>query len=298
MNARGTFTLIYKGKDDYGITSAEGVVERATASRAGAPSCRRRRSRSRSRPAPKTRRPAPRRPHQPSLGRRPGQAHASRQGRGDPGGAVDDDRLHAAAAALHQAARQGPRRAAAQARARSGRPQARADRARFAPHRAGPVHAAMGRLHGLALRRGPPAAGQDRPGSDGGRRLALGDGAADRGWRSVRAERQLRAAQDRLREAMDRGAPNEEIKRLTDDLRRAWTSSCANSPSACSSKTSRRRTRTSARRTASSRRTTSTACSSRWRMRCGAATWPRPSACSTSCATSWKTCRWRGRTTA
>jgi uncharacterized protein (TIGR02302 family) len=35
------------------------------------------------------------------------------------------------------------------------------------------------------------------------------------------AERELRAAQERLREAMDRGAPNEEIKRLTDELRQA-----------------------------------------------------------------------------
>ena len=35
------------------------------------------------------------------------------------------------------------------------------------------------------------------------------------------AERELRAAQDRLREAMDRNAPNEEIKRLTDELRKA-----------------------------------------------------------------------------
>jgi uncharacterized protein (TIGR02302 family) len=35
------------------------------------------------------------------------------------------------------------------------------------------------------------------------------------------AERDLRAAQDRLREAMDRNAPNEEIKRLTEELRRA-----------------------------------------------------------------------------
>ncbi len=35
------------------------------------------------------------------------------------------------------------------------------------------------------------------------------------------AERELRAAQDRLREAMDRNAPNEEIKRLTDELRQA-----------------------------------------------------------------------------
>jgi len=33
------------------------------------------------------------------------------------------------------------------------------------------------------------------------------------------AERELRAAQDRLREAMDRNAPSEEIKRLTDELR-------------------------------------------------------------------------------
>jgi uncharacterized protein (TIGR02302 family) len=35
------------------------------------------------------------------------------------------------------------------------------------------------------------------------------------------AERELRAAQDRLREAMDQGAPSEEIKRLTDELRQA-----------------------------------------------------------------------------
>jgi uncharacterized protein (TIGR02302 family) len=35
------------------------------------------------------------------------------------------------------------------------------------------------------------------------------------------AERELRAAQDRLKEAMDRGATDEEIKRLTDELRTA-----------------------------------------------------------------------------
>ncbi|NBJ11692.1 TIGR02302 family protein [Microvirga arsenatis] len=35
------------------------------------------------------------------------------------------------------------------------------------------------------------------------------------------AERELRAAQERLREAMDRGAPNEEIRRLTEELRQA-----------------------------------------------------------------------------
>ncbi len=35
------------------------------------------------------------------------------------------------------------------------------------------------------------------------------------------AERELRAAQDRLKEAMERGATNEEIKRLTDELRQA-----------------------------------------------------------------------------
>jgi len=29
VNARGTFTLIYKGRDDYGITSTEGIVEKA-----------------------------------------------------------------------------------------------------------------------------------------------------------------------------------------------------------------------------------------------------------------------------
>jgi uncharacterized protein (TIGR02302 family) len=35
------------------------------------------------------------------------------------------------------------------------------------------------------------------------------------------AERQLRAAQDRLREAVERGADNEEIRRLTDELKQA-----------------------------------------------------------------------------
>ncbi|WP_210485350.1 TIGR02302 family protein [Microvirga antarctica] len=35
------------------------------------------------------------------------------------------------------------------------------------------------------------------------------------------SEQQLRAAQERLKEAMDRGAPDEEIKRLTDELRQA-----------------------------------------------------------------------------
>ncbi|PVE22362.1 TIGR02302 family protein [Microvirga sp. KLBC 81] len=33
INARGTFTLIYKGKDDYGITSLEGLVEKADGSK-------------------------------------------------------------------------------------------------------------------------------------------------------------------------------------------------------------------------------------------------------------------------
>jgi uncharacterized protein (TIGR02302 family) len=35
------------------------------------------------------------------------------------------------------------------------------------------------------------------------------------------AERELRAAQERLREAMERGAPNEEMRRLTEELRQA-----------------------------------------------------------------------------
>lgn len=35
------------------------------------------------------------------------------------------------------------------------------------------------------------------------------------------AERELRAAQERLKEAMERGAPNEEIRRLTEELRQA-----------------------------------------------------------------------------
>ncbi len=38
------------------------------------------------------------------------------------------------------------------------------------------------------------------------------------------AERDLRAAEDALRQALERGATDEEIKKLTDQLRQAWTS--------------------------------------------------------------------------
>ena len=81
------------------------------------------------------------------------------------------------------------------------------------------------------------------------------------------AERELRAAQERLREALERGATDEEIKRLTRRapagdgqvparVRRAHAARAAARPE---------RSRTSARPTAPSARTTSTACSTRWR---------------------------------
>ena len=117
-------------------------------------------------------------------------------------------RVHAAAAALHEAARQGAveQRRADHPRSRR-QPSAGPDGARCAADRARPVHARMGRLPRPEGRRPTAARRAQRRGPDRGRRLALDDGAADRGRRPLgRRERQLRAAQERLREAMERGA--------------------------------------------------------------------------------------------
>ena len=210
-----------------------------------------------------------RRPDPAPLGWRPGEAHASSpRTRPSRKGAARRLDFTPAAAALHQAARPRARRAAPRARARPGRPQARPDRARRAPHRAGAVHPGMGRLHGAAGRGRAAAHGQDRRAPPRGRRLALGDGAADRGRRSLgrraRAARRpgapARGARPRRPgrgdQAPDAGAAPGDGQ-VPARVRRAHAARAAAGRKAIS--------RTSARPTAPSRRTTSTACSTRSR---------------------------------
>ena len=113
------------------------------------------------------------------------------------------------------------------------------------------------------------------------------------------AERELRAAQDRLREAMDRGATDEEIRRLTDELRQAMdkflrefaermqqNQQTQDQPEPAPARPDDLAGRPQPHAPADGGRHA-----------------PRRhgrgrSACSTSCAASWKTCRWRSPTTA
>ena len=129
MNARGTFVLIYKAKDDYGIASAEGLVEKGDGFKG-------RRSLV---PAPQIALAIPGADedgetrsivdlsNHPWAGARVKLTLLAKDEAGQEG-RIEHDRFHPAAAALHEAPRQGPRRAAAQARARPGRPPARAGR--------------------------------------------------------------------------------------------------------------------------------------------------------------------------
>jgi hypothetical protein len=55
----------------------------------------------------------------------------------------------------------------------------------------------------------------------------------DRGWQHQRCRKSVRAAQDALKEALERGASDEEIKKLTDNLRAALDNSCASLRSNC-----------------------------------------------------------------
>ena len=299
VNARGTFTLIYKGKDDYGITSAEGVVDKGDGFKG-------RRSLV---PAPQITLALP-------TGAEDEETRTSVDLTNHPWAGA---RVKLTLLARDEATHEGrsttidfvlPQRPFTKPLAKSlveqrrklvldpddrKRVQIALDSLLIAPDQFTPQWGVF-----MGLRFGADRLRRAKTDQDltevadwlWAMALQLEDGDLSD------AERELRAAQDRLREAMDRGAPNEEIKRLTEDLRRALDKFLREFAERMQQQqTSRRRTRTSARRTASSPRTTSTACSSRWKMRCGAATWPRPSACSTSCATSSKTCRWRGRTT-
>ena len=107
------------------------------------------------------------------------------------------------------------------------------------------------------------------------------------------AEAALRAAQDALRQALERGATDEEIKKLMEQLRAAldrFLQALAEELR----KIRRPRARSIATRASCARRT-SRACSiawSAWRAR-GPRT--RPVSCSTSCSRCSRTCRWRGR---
>jgi hypothetical protein len=172
LNVRGTFNLTYKAKDDYGIASVEGVIEKGNGfigRRALVP-------------APRIALALP----------------PDARGETDTKSTVDLTQhpwagariklsllARPAATAVHEAARPRARRAAPHPRARPGRPQARAGRARCAAHRARAVHAAMGRVHGAAGRGEPASRRQDGRRSRRRRGLALGDGAADRGRRPI-----------------------------------------------------------------------------------------------------------------
>ncbi len=99
---------------------------------------------------------------------------------------------------------------------------------------------------------------------------------------------------------IERGATDEEIKRLTDELRQAMDKFLREFAERMQREQQQgaERSESAPQPTAPSARTISTGCSSRWRRRCGAATSPRRCASSTSCATFSKTCRPRGRTAA
>ena len=158
VNVRGTFNLTYRAKDDYGIASVEGLVEKGEGfigRRALVPAPRMALTLPPDAQGEADTKATVDLTQHPWAGA-PGEADPRRQGRGRAGGTQRAGRFHAAAAALHEAARPRARRAAAHARARSRRPPARPGGARRAPHRAGALHAAMGRVHGPARR--PPSA--------------------------------------------------------------------------------------------------------------------------------------------
>ena len=187
VNARGTFTLIYKGKDDYGITSAEGVVDKGDGFKG-------RRSLV---PAPQITLALP-------TGAEDEETRTSVDLTNHPWAGA---RVKLTLLARDEATHEGrsttidfvlPQRPFTKPLAKSlveqrrklvldpddrKRVQIALDSLLIAPDQFTPQ---WGVFMGLRCRRGPPAAGQDRPGSHGGRRLAVGDGAAARGWRSVR----------------------------------------------------------------------------------------------------------------
>ena len=222
VNARGTFTLSYKGKDDYGITSTEGLVEKAESAKGrslvaapqialAAPS--------NDENAPETRSPVDLTNH-PWAGARVTiklrvKDEAGQEGLSEAVSFTLPQRpfTNPLAKALVE-----QRRNLVLAPDDRKRVQTALDALLIAPEEFTPQ---WGVFLGL------------RTGADQLRRAKTDQDLLDVAeWLWVMAlqiedgnlsdaERELRAAQDRLKEAMDRGAPNEEIKRLTDELRQA-----------------------------------------------------------------------------
>ncbi|MBF9235088.1 TIGR02302 family protein [Microvirga alba] len=222
VNARGTFTLTYKGKDDYGIVSLEGVVERAeggkgrslvTAPHLDLPLP------SHDEKAPETRSPVDLTGH-PWAGAKVTITLRAKDDAGQEG--VSE----AITFTLPQRPFTNPLAKALVEQRRKlvlvpddrKRVQTALDALLIAPDSFTPQWGVF-----MGLRVGASRLRRARTDQDlldvadwlWNMALQIEDGGLSD------AERELRAAQDRLKEAMDRGAPNEEIKRLTDELRQA-----------------------------------------------------------------------------
>ena len=200
--------------------------------------------------------------------------------------------LRTAAAHLRQAGGARADRAAPQSGARRRRQAARAHRARCAHHRAGAFTPEAGMYLGLRSiyydldRRAATTscatwwrgmwdmAVQIEDGNVSPCRAGAAPGAG-RAAPGARPRRQRRR-----------------IKKLMDELRAAWTSSCRRWPRRCARTRSSFRVRSTAISACSASRI-SRACSTGWRTwRAWATRTPRGS-CSTSCSRCWRTCRWR-----
>jgi uncharacterized protein (TIGR02302 family) len=222
VNARGTFTLSYKGKDDYGITSTEGLVEKAEGAKGrslvaapqialAAPS--------NDENAPETRSPVDLTNHHWAGAKVTIKLRVKDE-------AGQEGLSEAVAFTLPQRPFTNPLAKALVEQRRNlvlapddrKRIQTALDALLIAPEEFTPQ---WGVFMGL------------RMGSDQLRRAKTDQDLLDVAewlWAMALqiedgnlsdAERELRAAQDRLKEAMERGATNEEIKRLTDELRQA-----------------------------------------------------------------------------
>jgi len=222
VNARGTFTLIYKGKDDYGISSVEGLVEKAEGGRGRSlipapqltltiPG--------HEESAPETRSPVDLTNH-PWAG-----APVSIRLR-----AKDEAGQEATSEAINFTLPQRPftnplakalveqRRNLVLAPDDRKRVQVALDALLIAPESFTPQWGVF-----MGLRAGSERLRRAKTDQDlievadwlWSMALQIEDGGLSD------AERELRAAQERLKEAMERGATDDEIKRLTDELRQA-----------------------------------------------------------------------------
>jgi len=222
VNARGTFTLSYKGKDDYGITSTDGLVEKAeggkTRSLVAAPQIALA-TPSNDENAPETRSPVDLTNH-PWAGAKVTIKLRVKDEAGQEG------QSEAVSFTLPQRPFTNPLAKALVEQRRNlvltpddrKRVQTALDALLIAPDEFTPQWGVF-----LGLRMGTDQLRRAKSDQDlvdvadwlWAMALQIEDGGLSD------AERELRAAQDRLKEAMERGATDEEIKRLTDELRQA-----------------------------------------------------------------------------